>query len=200
MFRDVHMFVRQAKQVARTKDSVASNLYLCLRGSAMTWFMAFKPHRQDALCEDLNYFCDALIQKYKQTHSQVFDKLHAEHYTMEDAKNRRPADDYIQTILLHGQSCEQSTTAILTLVWKNLDRELQRDVRRPSDDADNFVRDLDESIEFWASESSVLFVKKSIVRFDSNPRTFTKDKKEAAYQRGLDSSLRYNQTQSAHRP
>ena len=45
--------------------------------------------------DDLTLFCDRLISKYKLSYLRAFDLLYAEHYSMNDAKNLRPADDYI---------------------------------------------------------------------------------------------------------
>ena len=197
IYRNVHLFVQQARRAARTNNTVASNLYRCLRGSAMTWFTSFDENTQMILENDLDEFCKRLETKYKLSCSKAFDKLHASHYTMDDARSLRPADDYIQTMILYGQSCDQSVPAVLILAWKNLDRELQRDVHRPTGDIDVFTKDLEDAIEYWSSAEPS---KKPTVRFDSNPRTFTKDEKEAAYQRGIESGRRYNQPQSSQRP
>lgn len=191
IYRDVHMFVQQAKRVGRTKN-VAAGLHLCLRGSAMTWFSCLEESRQDAMCDSLFFFCQTMVDKYKQSHSQAFDKLHAEHYTMADAKRLRPADEYIQNMIRYGQSCDQSTAAVLTLAWKNLDQELQRDIRRPKtgSDPDEFARDIDDAAEYWASSSSdygapvqqatAQQTATQYERWESNPQ-----EREAAFQRGV---------------
>lgn len=196
-YRDVHMFIQQAKRVGRTKpDVVAANLHLCLRGSAMTWFSCLKPSRQDSLSDDLSLFCTTLVEKYKQSHSQAFDKIHSERYTMVDAQRLRPADEFVQTMLLHGQSCDQSTTAVLTLAWKNLDKELQRDVRRPTHgDPDEFARDLDDAAEYWASNSmpintSIVKPAQQQIIYNPGSRRDAVDEKEAAFQRGVRSAER----------
>ena len=181
IYRDVYMFVQQAKRVGRIKV-IASGLHLCLRGSAMTWFSCLEDSRQDAMCDSLFFFCQALIDKYKQSQSQAFDKLHAEHYTMEDAQRMRPADEYIQNMIRYGRSCDQSVQAVLTLAWKNLDRELQRDVRRSRDgDSDQFAREIEEVAEYWASiHQSSAVTSPSYERWKFNPH-----EREAAFQRGV---------------
>ena len=123
IYRDVYMFVQQTKRVRRIK-AIASGLHLCLRGLAITWFSCLKDSRQNAICDSLFFFCQALIDKYKQSQSQAFDKLYAKHYTMKDAQRIRPADEYIQNIIRYDRSCDQSVQAVLTLAWKNLNREL----------------------------------------------------------------------------
>ena len=195
-YRDVHMFVTQVKRVGRKKD-IAPHLHLCLRGSAMTWFSSMKVSLQDAMSEDLYLFCDRLVDKYKLSHSKAFDLLTAEKYTMPDAQRLRPADEYVQAMLLYGQSCGQSAEAVLTLAWKNLDRELQRDVQRPNDDPDEFVRQLDSAAEYWASRNfssarpNASYTKpehRDVYpnKLYSNPA----EEKEAAFQRGVRSTER----------
>ena len=188
-YRDVYMFVQQLRRVARSK-SVEGHLHLCLRGTAITWFSAMKSSIQDAMNDDLTLFCDRLISKYKLSHSRAFDLLHAEHYSMNDAKNLRPADDYIQTMLLHGQQCDQSAAAVLTLAWKNLDRDLQRDVRRPHGDPDEFARDLDDVAEYWASISSTKNKPTTYSPGYEYAPTRQHEEKEAAFQRGVRSTER----------
>ena len=105
IYRDMYIFVQQAKRVRRIK-AIASDLHLCLRESAITWFSCLKDSRQDAMCDSLFFFCQALIDKYKQSQSQAFDKLHAEHYIMENTQRMRPADKYIQNIIRYDRSCD----------------------------------------------------------------------------------------------
>ena len=196
IYRDVHMFVQQARRIARNKPNIVSYLHFCFRGSAITWFSSLKESLQDAMADDVNLFCDRLVDKFKLSHSRAFDKLHAERYTMDDAKKTRPADEYIQSMLLYGQACDQSTTAVLVLAWKNLDREIQRDVRRPRGDPDEFARDLDDAAEYWASSpaskrstvsTTAVAISGNSDRFDRSDRY---DEKEAAFQRGVRSAER----------
>ena len=186
VYRDVNMFVAAAKRVAKrkTNDVVASHLQLCLRGSALTWFSTLKESMQGALNEDLNLFCEKLFAKYKLRPSQALDKLHDERFTMADAARNRHADDYVQNMVLFGSQCGMTAEASLAMAWKNLDPEIQRDVRRPNDSIDEFSQELDEAVEYW-------FLRKSHDKTHGGARDpqdsgySSPDAIEAGYQRGL---------------
>lgn len=185
-YRDVHMFAQQIRRVAATKE-VIGHLHLCLRGSAMIWFTSQSNFTQTKLLHDPEEFCRVLIAKYKISTSKAFDKLQAEHYTVQDARKGRPADDYVQSIIRHGRSCDVVDFAALTYAWKGLDDDLRRDVKRPTKHttSDEFVEALDEVIEYYGS----------ITRKDTRSTANTTfgnrfDEKEAAFQRGVKATER----------
>ena len=104
---------------------------------------------QGALNKDLSLFCEKLFTKYKLRPSQALDKLHKERFTMADAARNRYADEYVQNMVLFGSQCGITAEASLAIAWKNLDPEIQRDVRRPNDSIDEFSHDLDEAVKYW---------------------------------------------------
>jgi len=202
IFRSVHMFVSQARRVAITKPGVSTNLHLCFRGSAMTWFATLDWLQQTELTNNLDAFLNRLIAKYKLSHSRAFDKMHSEHYTMDDVKNQRSADEYVRSLLFYGKDCDQSTMAVLTLAWKNLDMELQHDVPRPiNGDSDEFVRHLDDAIDLWASQLSRRKPNQISQMGQTSQIGYTNhEEKEAAFQRGVRTTERRLLGQSQQKP
>ena len=180
VYRDVVLFVQQVRRIARSSpEDIASRLHECLRGPAMLWFSGLMVELQDRICSAVDIFCTRLEQKYKMSTSQAFDNLTSEHYTMADAQKLRSVDEYIQAILRYSRAAELPESAALTIAWKNLDFELQRDVRvlEPNDDQDDFIKRLEQACELWASKS----------------RQSAAEREKAAYQRDLKTNARQQQ-------
>ncbi|KAL8635025.1 MAG: hypothetical protein Q9228_007445 [Teloschistes exilis] len=183
-YRDVVQFVQQVRRVAHTKN-VASRLHLCLRGTALPWFTNLPSDIQDQMSCNVDVFCDRITAKYQISTSRAFDLLHAEKYTMQDAKKNRPADDYVQSMIRYGKHCGQSDLSVLTLAWKHLDEELQRDVTRPytTTTSDELARAIDEAAEYWSTRNR-LKATSDRTHYPNNDAT------EAAFQRGVQSGER----------
>ncbi|KAL8635087.1 MAG: hypothetical protein Q9228_007388 [Teloschistes exilis] len=191
-YRVVVQFVQQVRRVAHTKD-VASRLHLYLRGTALPWFTNLPSEIQDQMFTDVDAFCDRLTTKYQISTSRAFDLLHAEKYSMQDARKNRPADDYIQSMIRYGKHCGQSDFSVLTLAWKHLDDELQRDVRRPGSStlADDLAKSIDEAAEYWSTRN------RRGVTYD-RPSNTNNDATEAAFQRGVQSGERRANNQGGY--
>ena len=110
---------------------------------------------QNRISRIVKIFCTRLEQKYKMSTSQTFDKLISEHYTMSNTQKLRFVNEYIQIIFRYSRTIELSESAALTIVWKNLDFELQRDVRvlESNDDQDDFIKRLEQICELWVNKS-----------------------------------------------
>ena len=119
----------------------------------MMWFTSLDVVTRNHLNEDFSAFYEALIKKYKSSHSRAFDKLLSEHYTVQDARKQRFADEYVQAIIRHNKSCNIVDDAVVIFAWKNLDTTFRKDIRRPEKHvtADDFVELLNEIIEYYES-------------------------------------------------
>jgi len=72
----------------------------------MTWFATLDWLQQTELTNNLDAFLNRLIAKYKLSHSRAFNKMHSEHYTMDDVKNQRSADEYVRSLLFYSKDCD----------------------------------------------------------------------------------------------
>ena len=134
-YQDVHLFVQQVYCIARIKP--VENLSLCLRGSSMQWFATLPLSTQDVLNGDYVKFGATVTNKYQMSPSLAVDKMTQERYSMEDAKNLPPADDYVQAMLRYGRSAGDSNRSSLMRAWKNLAWGLQRNVFCPTNMTSN---------------------------------------------------------------
>ena len=175
IYRDVMLFVQQVRRVGRTKPGIAPYIHTCFRGAAMQWFSALTEEIQDWLIADPKKLLDTLTEKYRLSRSLALDKLHREHYTMQNALDMRSADEYVQAIMRYCRSAGiNDTDAILAHAWDNLEFELQRDTRAPvtGDSTDDFAKRLQQASELWSKKAR-----------QSNQSS--QDREEAAFQRGL---------------
>ena len=85
------------------------------------------------MTSELEFFCQQLTAKYKISQSEALDLMQNERYTMKDAKDQRAADEYVQALIRHSKYCGMGIQVTLTQAWKNLDSELQRNIRRPTE-------------------------------------------------------------------
>ncbi|MCJ1224180.1 hypothetical protein MMC12_000824 [Toensbergia leucococca] len=143
-YRDVLLFVQQVKHVASIKK--IENLSLCLQGSAMQWFASLDSNTQSSMNREHVIFTNKLTIKYRLSPALALNKMHQQHYTMKDAQNLRPADEYIQAMLRYERAAGMIGNGILVQAWQNLHWELQRDVFCPTENTtpDDLVARIDQ--------------------------------------------------------
>ena len=69
---------------------------------------------------------------------------------MRDAKRQRQSNEYMQNMMRYDRSCDIQDLFVLIVVYKDLNKELKRDVRRSTKHTivDEFIRDVEKVIEF----------------------------------------------------
>ena len=147
----------------------------------MQWFTTQPVSIQDFLNRDVAGFCSSIQEKYEMSSSLAMDKMNQERYSMDDAKNLHPADDYVQAMLRYGRSAGNNDAASLMKAWKDLKWNLQRDVSCPTKDTtpDELVRRIDQAAELWSSQA----------------RITSSTSKDSEYQRGFKAGKRHHQEQ-----
>ena len=109
-YRNVMLFVKKIKDIAQIKDStiVRTDLNECLREVAQDWYIVelFNLERIELRFDinEMNAWCDALIERFKKLTEIVLNKLTIEKYILKDARNRRESISYVQTIVRHVKS------------------------------------------------------------------------------------------------
>ena len=180
IYRDVILFVQQIRCIIRINfENIVSRLHECFRDFAMQWYSNLMMKLQNKISRIVKIFCTRFEQKYKMFTSQTFDKLIFEHYTMSNAQKLRFVNEYIQIIFRYSRAIELSEFAVLTIVWKNFDFELQRDVRvfESNDDQDDFIKRLKQICELWINKN----------------RQSIAEREETTYQRNLKINVRQQQ-------
>ena len=108
-YRNVMLFVKKIKNIAQIKESVTVRIDLneCLREAAQNWYIAelFNLKRTElrADIDEVNVWCEALIQRFKELTEMTLNKLTFEKYILKNAKNRRESASYVQTIVRHAK-------------------------------------------------------------------------------------------------
>lgn len=136
-YRDVHLFVGQAKAIANVKGPrlVRIGLHLCLRGVAQEWYAAeLDDLQRDGMQSghDISNWVTALTARFKQSEQAALDALLTQRYTLADVRNERSPASYVQAVVRYGRNAGLATSNQLSIAWNKLDAELQRDVPRPT--------------------------------------------------------------------
>ena len=71
---------------------------------------------QNRLNNNVDTFCNRLIQKYKMTISQTLNKLYNEHYIMIDVQKYRFAKNYMQTIFRYVRAVQLFEQTIFIVI------------------------------------------------------------------------------------
>ena len=101
-FRDIHVFVDRVKDVARVKGDtlLRQNLQICLRGSALAWFITeLIKNNKRLVTYSIDEWYRLLLTRWKQLRAQGMIVLLREKYLMQDAARHRESREYAQTIM-----------------------------------------------------------------------------------------------------
>ncbi len=132
IFRDVHLFNERVKDIAVIKDEkmIAENLYTCLRGIALEWYVSELTDMEKRLLKlSLDEWHRALLSRFKKSPAIALTTITTEKYTMSDAYRRREPREYAQIILREARSAEMTSTYNqLFLIYNEIDLELRRDL------------------------------------------------------------------------
>lgn len=161
-FRDVHLFLEHARDVAGVKgdDLVRTNLWTCLKGTALSWWLGELSENDKRLAKlgtKLDEWERMLITRFKQPTNVAIDQALRERYTLRDASNHREPREYAQKILRSAKDANLTTVGNhLDIIYNGLDSELRRDIRRPKADTtlEEFLGTLDDAKYDWWTYAS----------------------------------------------
>jgi len=171
-YRDMHLFLGQAKSVAMAKDTlpVQNSLHICLWEDAQAWYVA---ELSDLQWDDLNgglgldNWIEMLLIHFKQSEQAALDALLSLHYTLTNLRNDHSITAYVQTIVRNRKNAGLPTSNQLSLAWNKLDAELQRDVSWPKYDMTiaSFIEQLEKRKDMW----KWLFSRQPSYRYGQQP-------------------------------
>lgn len=160
-FRDIHLFVERAKDLAVIKGSmVRENLWTCLRGTALEWWTAELSDAEKRLTKygnpdsDISEWSRLLTARFKEPSHVAIDAVLRERYSLRDASSRREPREFAQKILRSAKDAGMTLVKNqLDIIYNGIDLELRRDIKRPDENVtiNTFLTTLDESKhEWWA--------------------------------------------------
>ena len=156
IFRDVHVFLNQARSVASIKgwELIRSNLPLCLRGQALIWYTSELTDAERRLYKygnELDEWSVALKNQFRQSPAKAMDIVTSETYSQEDGRRNREPREYAQTIIRAAQAAELPVYNQMLAIYNGLDIEFQRDLPVPKQTTslNSFLTILDERKEIW---------------------------------------------------
>lgn len=160
-FRDIHLFLDRAKQFVPSKgEIVRENLWLSLRGTALSWWtseLSDIERRIVTYGKDLDEWSKLLIKRFKQPSFVAMESLLKESYTLKDASAKREPREFAQRMLRAAKDAGINDTAPqLDMIYTNIDLNLRMYLQRPTDKSsvDSFLTDLDDrKYEWWAYAS-----------------------------------------------
>ena len=156
-FRDVHLFIEHARDIAGIKgdDLVRINLWTCLKGPALEWWLSELSETEKRLAKlgnKLDEWERLLVDRFKAPSNVAIESLLKERYTLRDASSRREPREYAQKILRTSKDAGLTNVKNqLDMIYNGLDPELRRDVRRPRDSTklNDFLEELDDFKHDW---------------------------------------------------
>ncbi|KKA23789.1 hypothetical protein T310_2241 [Rasamsonia emersonii CBS 393.64] len=137
-YRDVHVFVDRVREVAavRGENTVKHQLWVCLRGLALTWYsVELSEHQRRSLrlasLED--GWISALIEQFQLTKEEAANRLKCASYSMADVGAGVSVRSFAQRIFRYATAMgKDSIMEQLMLVWTKLDPELRAHIPEPT--------------------------------------------------------------------
>ena len=210
-FRDVHLFIERAKDLATVKGAelVRDNLWTCLRGTALAWWTGEFSEDQKRMIkltagnnDQLGEWIRLLHGRFKAPSNIALEALIKEKYTLRDAANHREPREYAQCIVrLAKDAGLDSLQNQLDIIYNGIDSSLRKgDIKRPkvSQGAtlDGLMEDLDESKHDWWDYGSKALRGSQSNRLPSNANLQSNRSTGRRDDRGASSFGQYNQYNS----
>ena len=156
-FRDVHLFIERAKDLAVVKNPtvIRENLWMSLRGTALEWWTAelsATEKRITKLGENLDEWAALLVGRFKEPADVAIDAVLRERYTMRDATSRREPREFAQKILRSAKDAGMILVKNqLDIIYNGIDLELRRDLKKPEEatTVNTFLSNLDDCKYAW---------------------------------------------------
>ena len=163
-FRDVHLFIERAKQLAVVKDAreVRNNLWMSLRGTALEWWTAELSDTERRITtygngDDVNEWTKLLAERFKEPSNVALGTMLQEKFTLRDAANKREPREFAQKIIRSAKDANFSDVKNqLDLIYNAIDPELRLHIHRPTDQAtvNSFLAEMDERKHDWWAYAS----------------------------------------------
>ena len=156
-FRDVHLFLDRVKNMTLIHDDqfVRENLFICLRDIALQWYtfeISTKTKKLLRYEQDLRYWTDQLLKRFKEFSDVSIVIIFRERYTMNDARRRRELREYASIILRATKSADmESVTNQIAIIYNELNLEFQRNLIRSENvsSLNTFLRKIDDFKHIW---------------------------------------------------
>ena len=160
-FRDVHLFVERAKEIAIIKggELTRNNIWMSLRGTALEWYTAELTEVEKRILkygngDTIEEWANLLTSQFKKPANIAIDAMLHERYTLKDAASQREPHEYAQKILRSAKDAGLTVVKNqLDMIYNGIDLELRRDIRRPDEQStlSSYLADIDENKhEWWA--------------------------------------------------
>ena len=161
-FRDVHLFIERAKDLAIVKGAnlIRENLWMSLRGTALEWWTAelsATERRITKFGDGVDEWDTLLAGRFKEPATIAIDAVLRERYTLRDASTRREPREYAQKILRSAKDAGMTLVKNqLDIIYNGIDLELRRDIKKPegTTTVNSYLTSLDDcKHEWWAYAS-----------------------------------------------
>ena len=150
---DVYAFTDRIASIAELKGPklIQTNLVTVLKGVAFNWYhYELTDVVKWALntSESINPWCQALIERFRPTQSELISQLESTRYTRKDAANKRDATAYIQDLMRISKGLNWNQSDGLMTAFHHFDPSLQRDLDPPID-LNQFIRQVQLRQSAW---------------------------------------------------
>ena len=138
IFRDVHLFIEQAKNIAAVRGDklVKQNLSTCLKSTALAWYTAELIADQKRLLkmeQGIDKWKTKLVAHFKERLNVAIATIVRERYTLADARSKREPCEYAGVIIWAAKSAELGSAGhIVMMIYNGLELEFQRDLQMPA--------------------------------------------------------------------
>lgn len=152
---DVYAFTDRMKNVAFNKGAklVVTNISTLLKEKAFNWYQYELPEvTKWALNSSLilDPWCQALIERFRPSHSDLMTQLEACHYTRKDAANKKDATVYIQDVMRITKGLNWKQEDSLMTAFHHFEPGLQRDLDPPTNGGlTQFIKQVQLRQEAW---------------------------------------------------
>jgi hypothetical protein len=156
-FRNVHLFLKRVKDVAKVKDAaqIRKNLFTCLRELTLQWYIFELFENIKNLLRydnDVEYWKKKLIKRFKKSVNVTMTSLVKEKYTLKDARRKRKSRKYAEVILRATKFAELiSKISQIFLIYNEIDVKFQRDLSMLKIDIklNSFLTNLNDKKNVW---------------------------------------------------
>ncbi len=119
--------------------TLRQNVDSCLLGAAEYWYtneliyISRVGLRNDP--DGVKEWCDTLEGRFRELPGKLLAALEAVRYTLKNTRSRKDLAEYVSNIVLNAKNAGMATTeaAQVRLAYKYIDRELRRDLLRPTE-------------------------------------------------------------------
>ena len=158
-FRNIHLFLDRVKNITIIHDDqfIRENLFICLRDTVLQWYtFELSTEIKDLLRydQDLKYWIDQLLKKFKKSWNISIITILRKRYTMNNVRRRREYRKYASIILRATKSANMSFVVNqIAIIYNDLNVEFQRDFIKSNvvTSLNAFLRKINDFKHIWWS-------------------------------------------------